>query len=165
MKLYLLRHAIAKDRSKWHRGDSDRPLTDEGARKMRKTARGLKHLKLDFDAILTSPYRRAFSTAEIVGDVLKLKKRIKIVDELASDGEPQKLIKRLSDFPAQSEILLVGHEPYLSRLVSLLIGSKTPLALDFKKGGLCKLSTEGLLYGRSAALEWWLPPKLIKRLE
>ena len=162
----MLRHAIALDRSEWHRGDNDRPLTSEGVKKMHKAAKGLKHLDLDLDAILTSPYRRAYATAEIVADALKLKKKMKVADELASNGDPHKLIKRLAEeYSAKSEVMLVGHEPYLSKLVSVLIGAKAQLALDFKKGGLCKLTADSLHYGRCATLEWWLPPKLLKRLE
>ena len=56
-------------------------------------------------------------------------------------------------------MLLVGHEPYLSGLISLLVSGEATCAVVMKKGGLCKLSIESLKPGRCAALEWLLTPK------
>jgi len=55
--------------------------------------------------------------------------------------------------------LLVGHEPYLSELISLLVAGDSSLCVVMKKGGLCKLSVETLKHGRCACLEWLLTPK------
>jgi len=166
MTLYILRHAIAVDRTEWHRKDSERPLTQEGLRKMRKVARGLKRLGVAFDWILTSPYRRAYDTAQIVADVLKPRRKLRILRDLASGGRPDRLIRHLAlDYLTSDSLLLVGHEPDLSRLVSVLIGAKEPLAIDLKKGGLCKLSADSLTYGRCATLEWLLTPKLLKNFD
>jgi phosphohistidine phosphatase SixA len=56
-------------------------------------------------------------------------------------------------------VLLVGHEPYLSGLVSLLASGGATLTVVMKKGGLCKLTTGSLIHGRCATLEWLLTPK------
>jgi phosphohistidine phosphatase len=165
MTLYLLRHAIALDRSVWKKPDSQRPLNKEGVKKMRKAAKGIKHLNLEFDWILTSPYKRAYDTAVILAQAVKAEKKIKVVNELASDAEPASLMRRIArEYRPKDSLVLVGHEPYLSKLASVLIGADKPLALDFKKGGLARLETDSLRYGRCATLEWWLPPKLLKRL-
>jgi len=55
--------------------------------------------------------------------------------------------------------LLVGHEPYLSRLISQLVSGNTEVAMDFKKAGLCKLKVEKLQFGRCAKFCWLLTPK------
>jgi len=166
MILYVLRHAIAKDRENWNKRDSDRPLTKEGQRKMRKAAKGLKQLKLNPDWILTSPYRRARHTAEIVADELNLGKKLKTLEELKSEANPQQLVHKLArEHKSKDSVLIVGHEPYLSRLISVLIGASSPLSLDLKKGGICKLEAESLNYGRCATLEWWIPPKLLRQLD
>ena len=76
----------------------------------------------DFSLILSSPFLRARQTAEIVAKSLKLKKRLAFSDALTPDGDPKTLIRQLNELkPAPENILLVGHEPYLSRLVALLI--------------------------------------------
>lgn len=165
MILYFLRHAIAKDKSHWNKPDSDRPLTSQGVHKMRKTAKGFKHLDLDPDWVLSSPFRRAYDTAVIAADALKIKKKLKVVEDLSSQGSPEQLIRHLArDYRATDTLLLVGHEPYLSKLISVLIGASGPLGLEFKKGGLCRLEAGPLRYGRCATLTWWVPPKLLKRL-
>jgi len=153
------------DKSKWHKPDSERPLTSEGRRKMRKAAKGLKRLNLGIDWILTSPYRRAYDTAGIVGKALKKQKKIKTVNELAANKNPENLVRYLvQNYSSDATLLLVGHEPYLTRLISMWVGAAAPLALDFKKGGLCKLVMETVRFGRCATLEWWIPPKLLRRL-
>ena len=55
--------------------------------------------------------------------------------------------------------MLVGHEPYLSRLIALLTAGETGVAIDLKKGGLGKLEAESLHYGRCATLVWLLTPR------
>jgi phosphohistidine phosphatase len=55
--------------------------------------------------------------------------------------------------------MLVGHEPYLSGLISLLVSGDSDCRIVMKKGGLCKLSVGTLKHGRCAALEWLLTPK------
>jgi phosphohistidine phosphatase SixA len=79
------------------------------------------------------------------------------------DGSFQNLIRELNESkPAPENVLLVGHEPYLSRLISLLTTGGTDLAMDFKKGGLCKLEAEKLSHDRCATLVWLLTPKQMK---
>ncbi len=153
------------DMTEWRKADSDRPLTSEGVRKMKKEARGLKHLDLKVDWILTSPYRRAYDTAMIVAKELKLKKNLKATRLLASDGDPKGLVRHLGlHFRSWESVMLVGHEPYLSRLISVLVTGTPHAAIELDKGGLVKLSTDSLSYDRSATLQWLLTSKILKNL-
>ena len=143
--------------------DSKRQLTPKGKRQLRQAAAAMKTLGLRFDLILSSPYLRAKQTAEIVAESLKLKRRLKFSDELAPDGSPKNLVGQLNELkPEPENVLLVGHEPYLSRLISLLTTGDMDLAMDFKKGGLCKLEMEKLSYDRCATLAWLLTPRQMK---
>ena len=165
MNLYILRHAIALDHADWKGPDSDRPLTKEGIRKMKKVAKGMHRMELKFDWILTSPYRRAYDTASIVAREFKAASKLKTLRALASDGDPKKLMQHLGrDYRTWESILLVGHEPYLSRLVAMLISGHTDTELTFKKGGLCALSASSLTYDRCARLEWLATPKMLRDL-
>ena len=165
MDLYILRHAIAEERTASSGADSDRCLTPVGAKKMRRIAAGMKASKLGFDLILSSPFVRAKETAQIVADVFDLTKQLEFSPQLAPDGNPADLISELNkEHRGKKSVLLVGHEPYLSRLVSLLISGDTGLLIELKKGGACKLSVEGLRYGRCATLEWLLAPRQLRRL-
>ena len=164
MILYFLRHGIAAEKPEWKGSDSDRPLTKEGIRKMKKAAKGMRGLGLDVNWILTSPYRRAYHTAQIVAKELKAVKNLRVAKTLAPDGDPKALLRRLAlDFRSWETVLLVGHDPYLSRMVGVLTGSPE-LLIDFRKGGLCMLISDSLTWGACATLEWLLSPKILKRL-
>jgi len=161
MNLYLLRHGIAVDPSKSGGGrDAERPLLPKGRRRLRQIARAMGALKIRFDLILSSPYVRARQTAEIVAKSLKRRKQLKFSDELIPGGNPKLLIQQLNDLqPGPENVLLVGHEPYLSKLIALLASGNTGMAIDLKKGSLCKLEVETLRYGRCAKLACLLAPR------
>ncbi len=161
MNLYILRHGIAVEHgAPAYPNDADRPLTPEGDRKVRLIAEGMKALDLSFDPILSSPYPRALQTAEIVAKALKAHKKLQISEDLTPGGSAQQLIESISRLDPQPEnVLLVGHEPYLSGLVSLLVSGNEGFSVVLKKGGCCKLITDSLKHGRCAVLAWLLTPK------
>jgi len=161
MDLYILRHGIAVEPgTPGYETDADRPLTPEGERKLRQIADAMRALELSFDLILSSPYLRARQTAEIVAATLGARKRLEMSDALTPSGSIKKLVELLKRRePSPESVLLVGHEPYLSELISLLLSGKESFAVVMKKGGLCKLTTESLKPGRCATLQWLLTPK------
>jgi phosphohistidine phosphatase len=164
MNIFILRHGIAVERgAPGFEGDAKRPLTARGKKQLRKTVTAMKKMDLRFDLILASPYERAKRTAEIVAENLKLKKSLKFSDALKPDGNVKILIRQLNGLkPAPENILLVGHEPSLSGLISLLTSGDANLAIDFKKGGLCKLEAKKLSAEKCAALAWLLTPRQMK---
>ena len=160
MELYLLRHAIAVEHgAPGFERDSDRVLTPKGAKKMRRIARGMLAMDLSFDVILSSPFARAKQTAEIVADVFKAHKRLEYTSTLEVGGDPEELVKLIGKkYDAAETVLLVGHEPYMSSLISLLLSGDQSVNVTMKKGGLCKLDIDTLHYGQCATLEWLLAP-------
>lgn len=161
MNLYLLRHGIAVDPSAPDFAkDAERPLTPKGKRRLLQIAKAMGVLKIAPDVIFSSPYVRAKQTAEIVAKSLKRRKKLKFTDELTPGGNPKSLIQQLNELhPKPKNILLVGHEPYLSKLIALLTAGNTGMAIDLKKGGLCKLETDSLRYARCATQEFLLAPR------
>jgi phosphohistidine phosphatase len=166
MNLYLLRHGIAVEPGiVGCEQDSERPLTAKGKSRLRTAARAMQEWGLSFDRILSSPLLRAKQTAEIVAKTLKLRKKLAFSDDLAPAGDPRLLIQQLNQFrPEPKNVLLVGHEPYLGRLIALLAAGNTSLEIDFKKGGVCKLQAEFLMYGRCAKLVWLLTPRQMEMM-
>ena len=166
MELFLLRHGLAVERgTRGFDDDAARPLTPKGRRQLRKISVAVKKLEPDFDLILSSPFLRAKQTAEIVAAGLKLKRRLKFSNALAPGGTAEILLRQLArEKPMPEKVLLVGHEPDLSRLISLLVTGNVRLQMDFKKGGLCKLETEKIRAGRCATLVWLLTPKQMKMI-
>ncbi len=165
IELYILRHGVAEAAADPPSGgDSQRPLTSEGVDKMRRAAKGMETLELSFDLIFTSPLLRARQTAEIVADVFGIGKRLHETPTLAPDGNPKELIDLLrKQHRHDRKLLLVGHEPYLSRLISFLTSGDTRTAIDLKKGALCKLTSSSLEYGRCASLEWLMTSRQLRR--
>jgi phosphohistidine phosphatase len=159
MEIYLLRHGIAVERDEYRGPDEERALTAEGRRKTRRAARAIRAMRLSFDLIFSSPLVRALQTAEIVADTPRLKRRLQLTEYLAPQTPSQKQIAWLKSLrPAPTCVLLVGHEPNLSKLISRLLTGDEDMAIHFKKGGLCKVTIERTGSG-CATLEWLLTPK------
>ena len=162
MILYIVRHAIAADRQpdSSEQRDSERPLTDAGRKKFKQIARALDNLGTQIDLILTSPYLRAADTAGILRKKLNLdKERLIQIDDLAPGGDPVRLMSDIKGkYGNSGSIALVGHEPGLSRLISVLLSGDPTLSITLKKGGVCCLTVENPQYARCATLEWLLAP-------
>ena len=166
MMLSLLRHGIAVEPGNpGYDEDSARPLTAKGERRMRRIAEGMLPLGLAYDLILSSPYLRARQTADIVAQILKTPEGVHLADVLTPEGNPRRLIEAIhTDHRERQDILLVGHEPYLSRLISVLLTGNPNLPVIMKRGGLCTLDVEALRFGRCASLVYLLTPRQLRRL-
>jgi phosphohistidine phosphatase len=165
MNLYIIRHAIAVEEGlPEYEEDSQRPLTDKGKKKMRLIAKGLRALGADFDLILSSPYARTQETAEILADVFKVKQDIAYTENLIPMGDPDLLIAEMNEKYNADSIALVGHEPHLTALISLLVSDNADIDMTLKKGGVCRLSTDDLHHTRKATLEWLLTPGILVEL-
>jgi phosphohistidine phosphatase len=163
MELYILRHGIAEEVSA-SGADRDRRLTDEGREKIKEEGKALRKLQISFDLILTSPFPRAAETAEIVAEELDLRKVRRESSALASGAGAESILGELRKVAKQFQsVLVVGHEPELSQLISLLLSGSPELAINVKKGALCKLSCVALEPG-GARLEWLLAPKHLCRM-
>lgn len=162
MNLFLLRHGVAVERDpKTFPDDSLRPLTLKGEDRVRLVCEAMQALELSFDAILSSPYLRARQTTEIVATALGLRRVMEFRAELAPAGDAQALIRWVNRRrPAPENLLLVGHEPYLSELLSVLISGQPGAAIELKKNGLAKIEVaQRLKFGRCATLNWLLTPR------
>lgn len=164
MNVYIVRHAIAEEPGA--KTDSQRKLTEKGREKMGKVARGLKALGVRLNLILTSPYTRARETAEILADEFRLtgEKMIQSV-HLAPDSSPARLVEEIrAHYSRVENLALVGHEPFLSELVSLLLAATPDLQVNFRKGGVCALTLESPKADSRATLEWLLTPSQLALL-
>jgi phosphohistidine phosphatase len=155
MKLYFLRHGIA-DWPDWDPArDLERPLTKDGMKKMKEQARALADLDLKIDAVLSSPYTRAYQTADIVAGKLGLE--VKTEPRLAPGFNTDKLAELIEPFADDQALLLVGHEPTLSTVIAELIGGGR---VQMKKGTLARVDVNRELQGE---LVWLLQPKILAR--
>jgi phosphohistidine phosphatase len=158
-EICFFRHGIALDREDpGVTSDSERPLTEEGIRKTRAAAEGLKRMDAGFEKILTSPWLRASQTASILSEVLLLSAPEEMA-ELEGDRTPEELVGALPSRLAR-RTLLVGHEPLLSATVIRILGGNW--ALDFKKSGACALYVDTLPTRKPATLLWHLTSRQLR---
>ncbi len=133
VKLYVMRHGPAEDDSPTGR-DGDRALTPDGRERTRAVARTLLAQNEAPFTIVSSPLVRALQTAEIVAAVTDVEKRVReakpaggapgaveIRREMAPGGDPFGLVLELLR-NGRKRVMVVGHEPDLSTLVSRLAG-------------------------------------------
>jgi phosphohistidine phosphatase len=151
MELYLLRHAHAGDPAAWQGDDTDRPLSDQGIRQARRTGRLLAAISWQPNAIVTSPKVRAAQTAAIVAEALHAD--VAVDDRLAGAFDLDALRAILGERSGR-RVMLVGHDPDFSDLVSELVGA----AIALKKGALARIDLDGPVEPGGGVLRWLIPP-------
>jgi phosphohistidine phosphatase len=135
MILYFMRHGAALSREEWNREEIERPLTAKGRKNTEKQARRFGR-EIRLDRIYTSPYVRAYQTADIIASVMEIPERV-IVDERLGPGfDYDKLSAIVRENPKVESLLLVSHEPDLSSLVGQITGGGR---LNFRKGALAEV--------------------------
>jgi len=115
MEFYLVRHGEAKPEHE----DPRRPLSDQGRRDVEKVARALAAKKINVTEILHSDKLRARETAEILARLLSPRGGLRQIRGLSPEDDPA--LARGDLETADEPLMLVGHLPHLSRLVSLLV--------------------------------------------
>ena len=138
-QLWLLRHADAEPHGT--REYSERRLTERGARQARVAGVALARLQVSFDAVLFSPRVRARQTIELAAESWSEQQRelLAVHPPLAGGFDRAAALEALAAAGADGHLLLVGHEPDLSRVVGELTGAR----VDLKKGGVAVVRLEG----------------------
>lgn len=163
MILYVVRHAIAEDAPAGG-DDGARRLTSAGRRKMKAAAAGLRELGVAPAVVLTSPLVRALETARIVVAVLHRAPAPRELPALAPDVAPADTLKALRVFGRSQHVMIVGHEPNLSRTIALLLtGAVDGAAIELKKGACAALELTAFAPG-GATLRWLLQPRALRRV-
>jgi phosphohistidine phosphatase len=166
MQLLVVRHGIAEDANTWAASGQPelrRPLTDEGRRKMKKAARGLRAIVDRIELLATSPLTRAVQTAELIARVYD-GVAISVTAALEPGREPQVFLEWLHSLDQVNALAIVGHEPHLTTLAGWLMSGRELHALELKKGGACLLELDPAAAPANAVLHWLLRPDQLRRL-
>ena len=158
MDLYILRHGKAEPYGQGFSSDHLRPLTSKGRKRTKRSVNGMKAADVNVDLIVSSPILRARQTAEIVHKGLDLAEPIEFSDTLAS-GSGREIMSAVQAYTSYNCVMLVGHEPALSELISTMASGTYHTALNLKPGGLCKLNVTAVRPGQCASIEWFVTPK------
>lgn len=165
MRLLVVRHAAAEDKDEFARtGRSDdlRPLTSDGKRDMREAARGLRNVVPNIDVLATSPLVRAIETAEILGTTYE--REPVVVAALRPESPYDHVARWARTHAKKGVVVIVGHEPHLSGLVSWLLAGASASFVDLKKGAACLLEIEDAPAAGSAMLLWSVTPRQLRAL-
>src|ERR1700688_5326090 len=113
MKLYLLRHATAEPRGPTT-PEAARQLTPGGKNEVRAVAKQASEAGVSPELILTSPWTRALETARLAAKALGCGELVE-TKSLLPDVPPSHIWKEIREHRNAKELMLVGHEPHLSR--------------------------------------------------
>jgi len=109
---------------------------------------------LRFDLIAASPLVRAQETAAIIAESLGEKDILVTWKVLAPGGNTDTVCRLLGRHPDKGAILLVGHEPLLSALISRIVTGEENAAIAMSKGALAKIREFTCTMSPSGELHW-----------
>ena len=154
MKLYLVQHgeACGKD------VDPDRPLTDQGQADIERLAAFLGQAGIEIERVLHSGKLRAAQTAQRLASAVAPELELETSAILNPNDDPEVLDAQLGN--ENKDTLVVGHLPFMGRLVShLVIADKSRPITAWQPGSMVCLERNN---GSDWQINWMLRPKLFR---
>jgi phosphohistidine phosphatase SixA len=139
--------------------DSDRALTAEGHAHMKQIGRGLERALPRVQSIHSSPFLRAVQTALWISKGYRSRAPVEQHDGLVPGSDASGVIEMIATIPGR-RIVLVGHEPVLSRTAAALLRLPA-IPTQLEKGGCYGIR---LLADGAGVLEWVLTPRILRKL-
>lgn len=155
MKLILVRHAEAVDAEAYPGKDMERPLTSAGRSVARKVGRYIQKLFPQVDVVLSSEARRAIETADLLA--LAWSGVVRRITPYLNPGCSLRDLRRaVKDWSDDATVVMVGHEPDLSRALAEIVADGR-LRVAIKKAAWVVVEVNRQLKGELQAL---VPPGL-----
>jgi len=154
VQTYLVQHGEAKPESE----NPERPLTDKGRSEVLLVACHAAEIGIEVSKMLHSGKLRAKQTADILAQHLHPRDGVHEMAGLSpmDPAEPARAI--IEDL--KKPMMIVGHLPHLSRLLSLLVtGNPEMEVVRFQMGGIVSLAKSDGKW----SVAWILTPNMIKR--
>jgi phosphohistidine phosphatase len=152
MTLFLVQHGEAKPENE----DADRSLTERGAETVGRVADWAARTGIKVDEIRHSGKRRAEHTATIFAKHLNPSRGMIAAQGLTPLDRVNPVAASLQS--EQDSIMIVGHLPHLSRLVSLLVtGNPDTEVVKFRNAGIACLTRKEAKW----AIDWVMQPDLL----
>lgn len=121
MIAYLLRHASAGTRRPNPLLDRKRGLDKEGKQQCVLIAGYLNAMRVNFDAIVSSPLKRSLQTASLVATEMGFEQKIIVESSLEPSSTLADFQAMLQRYAHYDSVLLVGHNPNLSQFAGSLV--------------------------------------------
>ena len=159
MLVYFLRHASAGQSRANPAVDDKRPRDKEGIGQCRDIARLMSALDVHVDLIISSPLKRATQTASLVGTELGYDSKLILDAAMSPNAMYEDFCGLLRRHGKLDAVMVVGHNPSISRFLSLLVTNGAfDKAFDMKKGSVARVVYEG----KQSVLTWLLTPKIAR---
>ena len=114
------------------------------------------------DLIISSTLVRAIQTAEIVRDGLSEPPPLIKSRSLVPQAHPSQILQEIAaSHSSLGSVMVVGHEPHMSSLVSYILTGRVSWLIDMKKGALCSIDLSPSGRGR---LLWAMAPRHLRTL-
>ena len=137
MRLYLVQHGQAFPAAE----HSDRPLTDQGRREVEIVAARLACGQPRLAHLIHSGKTRARQTAEMLADHLMPGRPVEAAAGLDPDDPVEPWVAAANGWT--EDRLLVGHQPFLGKLVSRLVLGEERALVDYRPGTVVCLEPTG----------------------
>src|SRR5208283_5590499 len=161
MIIYFLRHASAGQHLLNLKKDEKRALDKDGIEQCGYVGRALAALDAQVDVIISSPLKRATQTASLVGNEMGYEGKLQIETGLRPSATFADFRRLLEKYASQESIMLVGHNPNLSRFLGTVISeSGCEASVELKKGAVARVD----MRRSSGTLQWCLTPKTLRTL-
>ena len=153
MKVYLARHGEAVS----SQFDPQRPLSEQGVADIQKVASFIKSLDISVEHIWHSAKLRAAQTAELLSESVSVKKDCSAHKNLMPNDDVTIVADELEAY--DTDLMIVGHLPFLAYLTSLLVADKeTANVAAFDAGSIVCLNRR---VPGQWQIEWIIAPKLL----
>lgn len=153
MKLYLVQHgdACAKE------VDPERPLTEKGEADIDCLARWMQQTGIQVDRVIHSGKRRARQTAERLAAVIAPGTSLEVSGLMNPNDNPKAFDWQTGSW--DRDTLVVGHMPFMARLVShLLVEDENRLSTGYLPGSAVCLE---LCQDTHWQMNWMIRPELL----
>jgi phosphohistidine phosphatase len=135
--LYIIRHA----KSSWNYpglSDFERPLNERGKRDAPRMGKRLKEKGVRPDLFLSSPAKRAFSTAKRIANVLGYEKEHIKTDKKLYHADDETMLEVIHGLKNKyNEVMVFGHNPGLTDFVNALMDTEHPIDNIPTSGVVC----------------------------
>lgn len=155
MALFLVQHGISASKDV----DPEKGLTDQGRAETERIAQVAKGYGIRVARIVHSGKKRAEQTAAVYHDALSLKTHLEAIPGIDPLDDVRPFA---SSVLPESDLMVVGHMPFMQRLVSYLAtGSEEMKIYQFQNSGIiCLDATEEPERKFDWFIKWTLNPNI-----
>ncbi|MET0071658.1 MAG: phosphohistidine phosphatase SixA [Candidatus Thiodiazotropha sp.] len=153
MKLYLVQHGEACKKDV----DPDRPLTEQGKDDVDRLAGFLQQAGIRVERVIHSGKLRAEQTAECLRDRIAPGIELEASGSINPNDDPKGFYPLIE--AADSDTLVVGHLPFMAKMVSyLVVEDEDRLVAAYRPGSVVCLEATN---DRQWQINWMLRPELL----